>query len=73
MKDNASGALDCMMGIVQPPIYDKTFPVKCLKPHKYEPRKPWITTEILEASDLRNQLYVDYLNSECVDKVEEFK
>jgi hypothetical protein len=72
MKDDASGAFDRMMGIVQP-IYDKTCPVKCLKPHKNEPRRPWITTEILEASYLRNQFYVDYLNSECAEKLEEVK
>ena len=72
IKDDASGAFDCMMGIIQP-IYDKTCPVKFVKPHKDQPRKPWITTEILEASHLRNQVYVDYLNSRCVKKLEEFK
>jgi hypothetical protein len=55
MKDNTSCAFYCMMGIVQL-IYDKTCKVKCLKLYKNEPRKPWITTEILEVSDLINQL-----------------
>ena len=32
MKDDASSAFDCIMGIVQP-IYDKTCRAKCLKPH----------------------------------------
>ncbi|XP_065580631.1 uncharacterized protein LOC136040317 [Artemia franciscana] len=72
MKDNASGAFDRMMGVVQP-INDKTFPVKFLKPRKCEPRKTWITIEILKVSDLRNQAYVEYLNSECAMKLEEFK
>ncbi|XP_065582838.1 uncharacterized protein LOC136041956 [Artemia franciscana] len=72
MKDKASGAFDRMMGVVQP-IYDKTCPVKFLKPRECEPRKPWITIEILKVSDLRNQAYLEYLNSECAIKLEEFK
>ena len=72
VKDEASGAFARMVGVVQP-IYDKTCPVKFLKPRKREPRKPWKTIEILKASDLRNQLYVEYLNSECAKKLEEFK
>ena len=47
--------------------------MKFLKPRKCEPRKPWITIEILKVSDLRNQAYVEYLNSECAIKLEEFK
>ena len=39
MKDNASGAFDRMMGVVQP-IYDKTCPVKFLKPVSVNPGSP---------------------------------
>ncbi|XP_065581714.1 uncharacterized protein LOC136041088 [Artemia franciscana] len=38
-----------------------------------EPRKPCITIEILKVSYLKNQAYVEYLNSECAIKQEEFK
>ena len=72
MKDDTSAALDRMMGVVQL-IYDKTCPVKFLKPRKREPRKPWITIEIFEASYLRNQAYVKYLNSKCAETLEEFE
>ena len=42
MKDDAFGAFDRMMGIIQS-IYDMTCSWKCLKPHKDE---PWITMAI---------------------------
>jgi len=62
VKDDTSGAFDRMMGIAQP-IYNENRPVQCVKPHKNDLMKAWITMEILEVSDLRNQFYVDYLNS----------
>ena len=72
MKNDASGAFDRMMGVVEL-IHDKICPVKFLKPHKCEPRNPWIAIEILEVSHLRNQAYMEYLNSECAKKLEEIK
>ena len=72
MKDDGSGAFDWMMGIVQL-IYDQTCPVKFLNSVKDEPKNPCIATEILEASALRHELYVDYLNSECAERLKEFK
>ena len=72
MEDEASGVFDRMMGVTWQ-IYDNTCPVKFLKPRKRESRKPWITIEILKVSNIRNQVYVEYLNSECAKKLEEFK
>ena len=65
-------AFDKFMSILSP-IYDQCCPLKTATKKKNQPRKPWITEEILEMMKKRDQLFSDYLNCESDDSWEEYR
>ena len=65
-------ALDNLMTIILP-IYDTACPIKVMKVKKQEPRKPWITSEILEERKQRIELYQAYLDNKSDASFELFK
>lgn len=71
-SESASAAFDKFMDILQP-IFERTCPVKSIKVRKKEPRKPWVTMELLDLIRRRNTLYLSYLNSNHSQDLTEFK
>jgi len=64
--------LDNLMTIILP-IYDAACPIKVMKVKKQEPRKPWITSEILEERKRRIELYQVYLDDKSDASFQLFK
>ena len=71
-EESPTRALDNLMTIILP-IYDTTCPIKLTKVKKQEPRKPWITSEIVEERKRRIELYLAYLDDKSDDSFELFK
>ena len=70
--DDASHAFDIFMNILQP-IYDKTHPLKVFRNTRESPRKPWVTSELIQTIKKRNLLYQSFLDCQSADMFEEFK
>jgi len=70
--EDASHAFDIFMNILQP-IYDKTCPLKVLRNTRESPRKPWVTSELIQMIKKRNLLYQSFLDCQSADMFEEFK
>ena len=71
-EESPTRALDNLMSVILP-IYDSACPIKVMKVKKQEPRKPWITSEILEERKLRIELYQRYLDDKSDVSYELFK
>ena len=72
-EQNATTAFDRFMNILLP-VYEASCPLRKMRKKKNEPRKPWVTTELLEMMEMRNQLFEKHLQSpENASLFEEFK
>jgi len=54
-------------------IYNKTCPIKFVKSKTQQPRKPWITIEIIEQLRLTNALYVKFMDEQSDESFNPFK
>ena len=72
INDDPSRAFDKFMDILGP-IYDRCCPVLEIQKRKRTPRKPWITDEITDLMQVRDDLFKAYLNCESDSSWEAFR